>query len=110
MAGTEMIARVAASAQPAGTTQSAPAQKLDAEHLRLRKATHEMEGWFVGMLLKKMDDDASKGGIFGQGSDAQMYRQMFDEALGMEIGKQGAFGIADVLYRELAPDLGEGKK
>jgi Rod binding domain-containing protein len=68
---------------------------------KLRNATREMEGYFVGVLLKKMHESASKGGLFDQRSESATYREMFDEAVAGEIGRRGAFGIADTLFREL---------
>jgi len=71
------------------------------ERERLRKATREMESYFVGMLLKRMHASTAKGGLFDQKSESATYREMFDDALAAEIGKQGRFGIADMLYNEL---------
>src|SRR5947209_6899597 len=45
------------------------------------KAAHDMEGYFVGMLLKQMHESASKGGLFDSGSESTTYREMFDEAV-----------------------------
>ena len=59
-----------------------------------------MEGYFVGMLLKQMHTAATKGGLFDSGSESTTYREMFDEAVAGEIGKRGAFGIADTLMKE----------
>jgi Rod binding domain-containing protein len=69
---------------------------------KLRKACQDMESYFVGMLLKKMHESASKGGLFEQKSVTTTYREMFDDAIAAEIGKRGAFGIAGTLYKELS--------
>src|SRR4051812_36895884 len=68
---------------------------------KLRKATRQMESYFVGTLLKKMHETAAKGGLFEDKSESATYRDMFDDAVANEIGKRGAFGIADTLYKEL---------
>jgi Rod binding domain-containing protein len=72
---------------------------------KLRKATREMESFFVGTLLKKMHETAAKGGLFEDKSESATYRDMFDDAVANEIGKRGAFGIADTLYKELVVHL-----
>ena len=78
---------------------AAPPQSADRE--RLRKATREMESYFVGTLLKKMHETASKGGLFEEKSESATYREMLDDAIAAEIGKRGAFGIADTLFKQL---------
>lgn len=79
------------------------------EHPKLRKACREMESYFVGSLMKQMHASASKGGLFGDKPEMNTYRDMFDDAVAKEIGKTGAFGIADVLYRELSIRSTEGE-
>jgi Rod binding domain-containing protein len=82
----------------AGTQQAAEREKL-------RNATRQMESYFVGTLLKKMHETASKGGMFESGSESSTYREMLDDAIAAEIGKRGAFGIADALYKQLVVGL-----
>ena len=91
---------------PIGAGTAAPATtEGDAAHARLRKATREVESYFVGFLLKQMHSSATKGGLFGQSSEAATYREMYDDAVAKAIGSRGAFGIADMLYAKLAPSL-----
>lgn len=87
----------------------AKAREQDPAHLKLRKATRQMESYFVGMLLKKMRPEAQKGGLFGEGSASATYRDMFDDSVAAEIGKRGSFGIADTLYREMSAHLESAK-
>src|SRR5207244_13277760 len=93
----------------AASQEIAKAREQDPAHQKLRKATRQMESYFVGMLLKKMRPEAQKGGLFGEGSASATYRDMFDDAVAGEIGKRGSFGIADTLYREMSMHL-EGPK
>jgi Rod binding domain-containing protein len=81
------------------------AKDQDPEHQRLRKATHDMEAYFVGVLLKKLRETTDKAKLLPEDSSASTYREMFDDALAAEIGKRGAFGIADMLYKELVVHL-----
>ena len=80
---------------------SAAAAPQSGDRDRLRKATREMESYFVGTLLKKMHETASKGGLFEEKSESATYREMLDDAIAAEIGKRGAFGIADTLFKQL---------
>jgi len=93
--------RAEAAATPKVDNQKAVKDTLDASHEKLRKATRQMESYFVGTLLKKMHETAAKGGLFEQSSETSTYRDMFDDAVAGEIGKRGSFGIADTLYKEL---------
>src|SRR5438128_8733459 len=88
-----------------GAREIDKAREQDPAHQKLRKATRQMESYFVGMLLKKMRPETQKGGLFGEGSASATYRDMFDDSVAAEIGKRGSFGIADTLYREMAAHL-----
>jgi Rod binding domain-containing protein len=77
------------------------AEQVASDKEKLKKATREFEGYFIGAMLKKMHESAAKGGLFGQKSEAGLYREMFDDAVAKEIGKQGRLGIADMLYRRM---------
>jgi Rod binding domain-containing protein len=89
------------SAPKVDENQKAVKDTLDASHEKLKKATRQMESYFVGTLLKKMHETAAKGGLFEKSSETSTYRDMFDDAVAAEIGKRGSFGIADTLYKEL---------
>jgi len=95
-----MKADMASSADKTSTNQD-----LQIRQQKLRKATREMEGYFVGMLLKQMHQTDQKDSLFGNDSASSTYREMFDDAVGEAVGSRGAFGIADMLYKELAPRL-----
>ncbi|MGC8668629.1 MAG: rod-binding protein [Chthonomonadales bacterium] len=85
--------------------RTAESQDLQIRQQKLRKATRQMEGYFVGMLLKQMHEADQKEGLFGKDSASDTYREMFYDAVGEAVGSRGAFGIADMLYKELAPRL-----
>lgn len=84
------------------TSDRADAASNDPAKDKLKKACHEMESYFVGMLMKQMHQSAMKGGLFEEKSESATYREMFDDAIASEIGKKGSFGIADTLYHELS--------
>jgi peptidoglycan hydrolase FlgJ len=75
-------------------------QTGDAPSPRLVRAAHEFEGQMMKELLKPMtaggdeDDDASgSGGALGD---------FATEALGQGLSRQGGFGIADRIVKELS--------
>lgn len=91
---------------PAAITQSNSLGMPKVKDKNLMKACTEMEGYFVGMLLDEMQKSVPKDPLMGTGNQASIYQGMFDQAIGNEIGKNGSFGIADMLYKELSPNLG----
>jgi Rod binding domain-containing protein len=110
MAGIDLTAALAASVRAETATEAQKKQADGPQHQRLRKATRDMETWFVSTLLKKMHASASSDGLLGQSQEANTYREMFDDAIAKEIGNRGAFGIADSLYRVLATHVNEEVK
>jgi peptidoglycan hydrolase FlgJ len=61
----------------------------------------QFESLFVSMLLKEMRASLSEGGLFA-GDSADVYGGMFDMFLGQHIASQGAFGIAEMINRQVA--------
>ena len=55
---------------------------------------------FLGMLMKAMRSTVGKGGLFKEGSDTQMYREMFDEEVGRAMAKGGGIGLAQMILRD----------
>ncbi len=95
---------------PALQQAAEQARAQDPAHERLRKATRDVEAYFVGMLLKQMHESALKSGALEEGSEMGTYREMFDDAIAAQIGKRGAFGIADMLYKQLVVQLDGPKR
>jgi Rod binding domain-containing protein len=77
---------------------------------RLRKAAQELEGVFLGLLLKAMRGTVAEGGLFRAGLDSQMYRDMFDEEIGRALARGGGIGLAQIILRDQARrQAGAGK-
>jgi len=101
------IGRVLDSTARTQVVQEARVQRdQDPEHQKLRKATQEMEAFFVGVLLKKMHASETKNALFGQSSESATWREMFDDAVATQVSKRGAFGLANMLYSKMADNLG----
>ncbi|HSV74833.1 MAG TPA: rod-binding protein [Chthonomonadales bacterium] len=82
-----------------------PPCDIEVRKARLRDATRKMESYFVGMLLKRLNESATAGGLFEQRTETATYRDMMHDAIASEIGKRGAFGIADMLYRQMVTQI-----
>ncbi|HSB68416.1 MAG TPA: rod-binding protein [Candidatus Methylomirabilis sp.] len=68
----------------------------------LREAATELEGVFLGLLLKAMRGSPASGGLFHEGSDTQMYREMFDQEIGRSLSRAGGIGLAEMILRDQA--------
>lgn len=82
---------------------------------RLQEATRELEGVFLGLLMKAMRSTVGNGGLFRNGSDSQAYRDMFDQEIARSMAKSGGIGLAqmilrDQLRREAAAGSADAKK
>jgi flagellar protein FlgJ len=69
---------------------------------RLRETAQEFEGMFLGLLLKSMRGSAGKGGLFKEGVDTEIYREMFDQEIGRSIARAGGLGLAQMIIRDQA--------
>jgi peptidoglycan hydrolase FlgJ len=67
---------------------------------QLRQAAEELEGLFLGLLLKSMRSTVSEGGLFKEGTDSKMYKDMFDQEVGRSLARRGGIGLADMIVRD----------
>ncbi len=73
---------------------------------QLRRATQRFEALFLETMLKSMDRSGDGNVLFGNGAGGEIYRTMVEGALSDELAETGPLGIAETLYRELAPAAG----
>jgi flagellar protein FlgJ len=72
------------------------------EAAHLGDAAKEFEGVFLGLLLKAMRGSIASGGLLKEGSDTQMYREMFDQELGRSLARAGGIGLSQMILRDQA--------
>jgi flagellar protein FlgJ len=74
----------------------------------LKEAARQFESLFTQMLLKSMREaNKSFGGDSLFGSDqADMYQDMFDDQIAMQMSKGKGLGLADMLVRQLQGGVG----
>jgi Rod binding domain-containing protein len=73
-----------------------------AEADRLRETARELEGVFLGLLMKAMRSTVGSGGLFKDGTDTQTYRDMFDQEIGRSMARAGGIGLAQMVLRDQA--------
>ena len=67
---------------------------------KLLEAAQELEGVFLGMLLKSMRATVMKGGLLKEGLDAQTYHEIFDQEVARVLARHGGIGLADMVVRQ----------
>ena len=73
------------------------------DELRLKKACQGFESMFIQEMLKSMRKTIPESGLLEGGVRQKIYESMYDEAVSNALSERSALGIADMLYKELAP-------
>lgn len=69
---------------------------------QLREASKGVEAMFVKSLLGEMQKGTK---IFGEGPGADIYADLFNDALAKQVADRGAFGIADIMVKQGTPKI-----
>jgi len=78
--------------------RSASADKNDQE--TLRQVAGQFESLFVNMMLKSMRQASLAEGIFDS-SQSDMYQDMSDQQLAVDLSSKGGLGLQDMIIRQL---------
>lgn len=82
--------------------RSATVDQKDQE--TLKQVAGQFESLFVGMMLKGMRQASLGEGIFDS-SQSDMYRDMSDQQLAMDLSAKGGLGLKEVIVRQLGGQL-----
>lgn len=80
--------------------RNAPGEALD-------EVASQFESLFVQMMLKSMRDATIDGGLFDSNS-MDIYQQMFDQQVSLDISQRGGVGLAETLVDQLGGSQLEG--
>jgi flagellar protein FlgJ len=69
----------------------------------------QFESLFVQMMLKSMRDATIDGGLFDSNS-MDIYQQMFDQQVSLDVSQRGGVGLAETLVNQLGGAPLEGRK
>ena len=73
----------------------------DGRDAALREAANQFEAIFLQTMLKSMRDASMGDPIFGNSNASEMYQDLFDKQMAMEISDGPGLGFADLLVRQL---------
>lgn len=80
------------------------------EDKKLKAACRDMEAVFLNMLLSKMRATVPKNNLMGDSKKQEIMQSMLDAELTQNMARAGGTGLADMLYRQLAPTVAEQAK
>ncbi|MCP5003409.1 MAG: hypothetical protein GY941_05575 [Planctomycetes bacterium] len=72
--------------------------------LEKQNATRSFEAIMVNMLVKSMWKTIPKSGLFEKNSASGIYEGIIHTALSDEIAKNGGFGIAEMLNKQISTE------
>lgn len=71
----------------------------------IREVAQQFEALFMQMMLKSMREASMGDGLFDS-DQSNMYRDMFDSQIALQLSKQRGLGLADMLERQLTRQSG----
>lgn len=71
----------------------------------LKEVAAQFEAIFIQMMLKSMRDASLADGVFDS-QQSDMYMEMFDQQIAQDLSSNGAFGIAEMMIRQLGGEQG----
>ena len=71
----------------------------------LKEACKGFEAMFLNMMYKEMKATVPEDSLFGESNAQKIFRDMHDEKLMENIADGGGIGLADMLYKQLSPQV-----
>ncbi len=72
---------------------------------KLRESTKELEVNFLNEMVKAMRKTVPEGELFKKNSAEKMFEEMQDKELTRAMSNNHSFGLADSMYRQMAPQI-----
>jgi len=98
---------IAPAGSPLGPAGTSPGGGADARQ-RLRAASHQLEGVFLGYLFRAMRATVPTDGLFAPSSGEAMLTSMLDDELAQSAAARLHGGMGDALYAQLSRTLPPG--
>jgi flagellar protein FlgJ len=87
-----------------GQTRNISSNKQD-EAAGLRKSCQDFEAIMLKTMLKEMRSTVPKDGLLDEGSDREMFQDLMDQEVAMQMSRSQGIGLAESLYRQLSKNL-----
>jgi flagellar protein FlgJ len=80
---------------------------VEAQREALREASRQFEAVFLNQMLKAMRETVGDGGLIKKSQGEEVFQGMLDEEWSKSLaGRHGSRGLNEVLYRQLARQMG----
>jgi Rod binding domain-containing protein len=91
-----------AAATAGGSSAKAPLTATQkAALVQLHKAATQLEGVFVGMMLKEMRSSVPDSSLFGNSMTESTFTEMLDQQRAQSMANSGSLGIGKILENQL---------
>ena len=87
------------------TAQLADNAKMAKQDKELKEACKGFESMFLSMMYKQMRATVPENTLFGESNAQKIFQDMRDEELMKNVAESGGVGIADIMYRQLSPQI-----
>lgn len=77
----------------------------DKQDKALKEACKGFEAMFLSMMYKQMRATVPEDKLFGESNGQKMFQDMRDSELMKNVSETGRIGLADMMYRQLSPQL-----
>ena len=77
------------------------------EHEKLYEACQEFEALFIKQMLNAMRKTVTKTKLIDGGMAEEIFEDMLYDEYAKKMAKTAGFGLADMLYRDLSPRVGQ---
>jgi flagellar protein FlgJ len=77
-----------------------------AEHRKLFEACQDFEALFIKQMLNAMRKTINKTHLIDGGMAEEIFEDMLYDEYAKKMAKTAQFGLADMLYRQLSPQIG----
>lgn len=98
----DVQSKAAAAAKPQHVVNEAASSQRDKE---LKEACKGFEAMFLSMMYKEMRATVPENTLFGESNGQKIFMDMRDNELMKNVAESGGLGLADLMYRQLSPQI-----
>ncbi len=92
-------------AQQATSTDSVDKTAMTKKEQQLKQACKGFEAMFLTLMYRQMRATVPKDPLFGESNAQKIFKDMRDTQLMQNVADAGGIGLADMLYKQLAPSV-----
>jgi len=81
------------------------AQSLSAQDKQLKEACKGFESMFLSLMYKEMRNTVPKDPLFGESNAMSIFKDFQDTEMMKNVAESGGIGLADMLYKQLSPQV-----